>query len=73
LAIRRAAGTVDAIECKYNPDRLDVASILAFREIYAKGRNYVVSPLVKTPYVREQHGVRISYCGFDAIAEWKVN
>lgn len=68
FVIRRNSGMVDAVECKYNPDRLDVGSLLAFREIYPKGRNYVVSPLVKTLYVREQRGVRISYCGFDGLS-----
>lgn len=28
--IRRSENKVDAIECKYNPDRLDISSLLAF-------------------------------------------
>jgi hypothetical protein len=53
---------VDAVECKINPDRLDVALLKAFRGIYPSGANYVVSPLVKTSYVRELQGLRITYC-----------
>jgi uncharacterized protein len=69
FVIRRPAGASDVVECKYNPDRMDVASFRAFREIYPKGRNYVVSPLVKTPYTLEIRGVRISYCGFDGLSD----
>ncbi len=61
FVIRRSARAVDAVECKYNPDRLDSTSLQAFRAIYPKGRNYLLSPLVRTAYVREQRGLRISY------------
>jgi predicted AAA+ superfamily ATPase len=64
FVIRRPAETVDAVECKISPDHLDTASLQAFRAVYPKGRNLVVSPLVKAPYTRERQGLRISYCGF---------
>jgi predicted AAA+ superfamily ATPase len=41
---------VDAIECKIRPDRIDAKSLLAFREAYPAGRNFVVSPYVDHPY-----------------------
>lgn len=68
FVIRRPRESVDAVECKFNPDRLDAAPLHAFRADYPKGRNYVVSPLVKAPYVRKHRGLRISYCGFDGLS-----
>jgi hypothetical protein len=68
FVIRRPRESVDAVECKFNPDRLDAASLHAFRAAYPKGRNYVVSPLVKESYVREHQGLRISYCGFEGLS-----
>jgi predicted AAA+ superfamily ATPase len=68
FVIRRSRSQVDAVECKYNPDRLDISSMLAFREIYPKGLNIIVSPLIKAPYARERRGLRISYCGFDGLS-----
>lgn len=68
FVIRRSGNHVDAVECKYNPDRLDISSLLAFREIYPKGLNIIVSPLIKTPYAREHRGLRISYYGFDGLS-----
>jgi len=54
--------SADAIECKINPDRFDGSALLAFRERYPKGRNYVVSPLVGKPYTRRRHGLAVRYC-----------
>jgi hypothetical protein len=68
FVIRRPGESVDAVECKFNPDRLDAAPLHAFRADYPKGRNYVVSPVVKAPYVREHRGLGISYCGFDGLS-----
>ena len=68
FVVRRDRDSVDAVECKINPDRLDISSLSAFRAIYPSGANYVVSPLVKTSYVRELQGLRITYCGFDGLA-----
>jgi uncharacterized protein len=67
FVIRRSGEAVDAVECKFHPDHLDATSLQAFRAVYPKGRNCVVSPLVKAPYVRELRGLRISYCGFDGL------
>lgn len=50
FVIRRGSDRVDAVECKINPDRLNTASVKAFRELYPTGNNYVVSPFVKQPY-----------------------
>ena len=69
FVIRRQKDIADVVECKINPDHLDIASLQSFRAIYPKGMNYVVSPLVKMPYTREQKNLRISFCGFDGLAK----
>jgi predicted AAA+ superfamily ATPase len=69
FVIRRPREIVDVVECKINPDHLDIASLQSFRAIYPKGINYVVSPLVKMPYTREMKDLRISFCGFDGLVK----
>ncbi len=68
FVIRRPAGTIDAVECKYNPDRLDV-SFLSCLPGNISERQKLHKPLVKTPYTREIRRVRISYCGFDGLSD----
>jgi predicted AAA+ superfamily ATPase len=50
FVIRGERDQVDIVECKINPDKLNVAPILAFRKLYPKGENMIVSPMVKKPY-----------------------
>jgi len=50
FVIRRGRDRVDVIECKINPDKLDAKPVEAFRSLYPKGDNYIVSPAVKKPY-----------------------
>jgi len=42
--------SVDAIECKIRPDRLEPRNLEAFRQLYPHGRNFVVAPGVVEPY-----------------------
>jgi hypothetical protein len=42
--------TVDAIECRIRPDRLEARNLEAFRQAYPLGRNFVVAPGVREPY-----------------------
>lgn len=53
---------VDAVECKINPDRFEPESLTVFRENYLEGKNYVVSPAVKTPYQQRFGKLMIRYC-----------
>ncbi len=62
FVIRRPGRRVDAVECKVNPDRFDPASLAVFREHYPEGRNYVVSPVVGTPYTRRHGDLSVAYC-----------
>ena len=56
---------VDAIECKLRPDRLEARNLLAFREVYPRGRNFVVAPGMREPYEFRLGGlpVRAMGCG----------
>lgn len=53
---------VDTVECKINPDRFDFNSLAVFRANYPEGRNYVVSPVVKTPYQQRFGKLVVRYC-----------
>ncbi len=51
----------DVIECKVNPASFDSQILSIFRSAYPEGRNYVVSPNVKSPYQRHQQGLPVHY------------
>jgi predicted AAA+ superfamily ATPase len=53
-----------AVECKVNPDRFDPASLLAFRALAPKGRDYLVCPGIEKAYDRRVGGrtVRVAGC-----------
>ena len=63
FVIRGERGQVDIVECKINPDKLNVAPILAFRKLYPKGENMIVSPVVKKPYKVRHGNLVFSLCG----------
>mgnify|MGYP003607495870 CR=1 FL=1 len=48
FVIARGREAADAIECKWNPDAFEPRGLLAFREHYPKGRNFLCCPGVKT-------------------------
>jgi len=50
FVVRRGRDRVDVMECKINPDKLDAKPVEAFRGLYPKGDNYIVSPGAKKPY-----------------------
>ena len=50
FVIRRGREQVDVVECKINPDKLNVKPVQAFRAIYPEGKNFIISPSVKTSY-----------------------
>lgn len=56
---------VHAVECKINPDRLDPESLRVFRELYPKGRNYLVCPGTREPYDRRFGDLVIRVAGCD--------
>lgn len=46
FVLPRSRGSVDALECKWNPDAFEPRSLAAFRENYPAGRNYLLCPNV---------------------------
>jgi predicted AAA+ superfamily ATPase len=59
FVVPRGRESVDAIECKWRPEAFEARGLLAFREHYPKGKNYVVSPLTGPAYARVQSGLKI--------------
>jgi len=65
FVVRRGHAEVDTIECKIDPTRFDGRSLSVFREAYAQGENYVVSPGVKECYKRKIGSMTVSVCPLD--------
>lgn len=59
FVIRRSARRVDVVECKINPDRLDIQVLRHFRSLYPRGENLVVCPMEGEDYVRTEGGLRV--------------
>jgi len=53
---------VDAMEAKIQPDAFDTTSLKVFRSLYPSGRNFVVSPHVKQPYLLRRDGMEVTIC-----------
>ena len=64
FVIRRGDGSVDAVECKLNPEDVEHSGVEAFRALYPRGRNLILSPDVKQPYrIRmRQHTHTLAVC-----------
>lgn len=60
--MRRREGAVDAVECKINPDRLNLKPIRAFRRIHPNGANYVATPLDRKPYQIRRGELVLTVC-----------
>ena len=58
FVIRRERDRLDVVECKINPGKFNPVAVDAFRSLYPKGDNYIVSPVVKQPY-RVRRGNRV--------------
>jgi predicted AAA+ superfamily ATPase len=60
----RRGRDADVVECKTNPDRFDTRALIVFRELYPRGRNYLVCPGVRGPYDRRvgELVVRVAGC-----------
>jgi predicted AAA+ superfamily ATPase len=59
FVIPRNRDTVDAIECKWNPDAFEADALAAFRAIHPQGRNYLVCPGTAPPHARSTKGFKI--------------
>jgi uncharacterized protein len=52
FVIKGPGQNADAVECKINPDKFKPDDLSVFRSLYPEGKNFVLSPYVKTPYQR---------------------
>lgn len=52
---------VDTIECKWNAKAFEPRGLVAFREHYPTGRDYVVCPLDGKPYQRTVAGREVTF------------
>jgi hypothetical protein len=55
--------TVDAIEFRIRPDRLEARNLVAFRQLYPDGRNLVVAPGVREPHEFRLGGLVVRAAG----------
>ena len=62
---------LDAIECKINSDHFDPANLTVFRSLYPEGRNYVLSPNIKTSYQRRYAKLQMRFISVNQISELK--
>jgi uncharacterized protein len=61
FVVPRGRDSVDAIECKWNPEAFESRGLGAFRDQYPSGKNYVVSPLNGPAYERIQDGRKVAF------------
>ena len=61
FVVPRGRDSVDAIECKWNPEAFESRGLGAFRDQYPNGKNYVVSPLNGPAYERIQDGRKVAF------------
>jgi predicted AAA+ superfamily ATPase len=63
----RNRSSVDAYECKWNPDEFDATALKVFREYYPNGDNYLVSPITGRSYAKRVNGLPLTVCGLEAL------
>ncbi|NOX37781.1 MAG: ATP-binding protein [Calditrichaeota bacterium] len=61
FVIRIDRDTVDAIETKLHPDAVNIANFQAFRAVYPKGQNFVISPVIPRSYQRQFGDLLINF------------
>jgi predicted AAA+ superfamily ATPase len=63
---------LDAIECKINPDHFDPAHLAMYRSLYPGGKNYVLSPNIKSSYVRQYGKLKVNFISIQQIYDLKL-
>ena len=71
FVIKEGRQQSDAIECKINPDHFDPAHLSVFRSLYPEGRNYVLSPNIKSSYQRRYGKLKVDFIFIKQIYELK--
>lgn len=60
---------VDAVECKINPDDFKPSNLAVFRSFYPEGRNFVLSPNVRTLYRRRYGELEVSFISIKGLEQ----
>jgi predicted AAA+ superfamily ATPase len=50
FVVSEQENNIHTIECKINPDKYSIKAVEKFRSYYPNGKNYCLSPHIKTPY-----------------------
>jgi uncharacterized protein len=61
FVVPRGRDAVDTIECKWKPYAFETRGLGAFRAVYPKGKNYVVSPLSGPAYEQTREGYKFTF------------
>jgi len=62
----------DTLECKINPDHFDPFPLTLFRSFYPGGKNYIVSPHIKSSYERRYEKLRVNFISIRQIYDLKI-
>lgn len=60
---------VNAVECKINPDDFKPSNLAVFRSLYPEGRNFVLSPNVRTLYRRRYGELEVSFISIKGLEQ----
>jgi hypothetical protein len=69
FVIKRSRQQSDTIECKINTDHFDPAHLATFRSLYPGGKNYVVSPNIKSSYERRYEKLKVVFISIRQISD----
>ena len=67
--IRGSNKSVHTLECKINPDNFNLNSLNAFRDIYPKGKNFVISPFISEKYEQKLNDHLVVFCPIEEMEE----
>ena len=62
FVLARSRDQVDAVECKWNPAGFEPGGLRAFRRLYPKGRNFLVTPSGIPAFTRDYDGLEVRVC-----------
>ena len=67
FVLSRGRDVVHAIECKWSADALDGSALKAFRALYPKGQNYLVTPSANETYQIRKRDMDITVCDLGSL------
>ena len=72
IVIKGGRQQSEAVECKIDPDHFDPAHPTAFRSLYPGGKNYVVSPNIKSPHERRYGKLKVDFISIRQIYDLRL-